>query len=105
MISGPRGSGLAVFKVGSGPSPHGGHVQVLVTLLDLEKHYRGSLCNTICLMPRTLLVSFSLLALVVTARPIVPIPYVLGCNLSFFFHTSHACIMHDSQRVFTTRRS
>ena len=36
-------------------------------------------------MPRTLLVSFSLLALVVTARPIVPVPYVLGCNVFFFF--------------------
>jgi hypothetical protein len=33
-------------------------------------------------MPRTLLVSFSLLALVVTARPIVPVPYVFGCDVS-----------------------
>jgi hypothetical protein len=89
-----------VFKVGSGPSPHGGHVQVLVTRLDLEKHHPGSLCAS-CTMSRTLLVSFSLLALVVTARPIVPIPYVLGCNLSF----SSTLLMHGSQRAFTTRRS
>ncbi|KAI0252772.1 hypothetical protein BJV78DRAFT_268279 [Lactifluus subvellereus] len=33
-------------------------------------------------MPRTLLASFSLLALVVTARPIVPVPYVFGCDVS-----------------------
>lgn len=33
-------------------------------------------------MPHTLLVSFSLLALVVTARPIVPVSYVLNYDLS-----------------------
>ena len=35
-----------------------------------------SLYNTSCMMPHTLLVSFSLLALVVTARPIAPVSYV-----------------------------
>ena len=36
-------------------------------------------------MPHTLLVSFSLLALVVTARPIVPISYVLNYDLCLLF--------------------
>ncbi len=40
-----------------------------------------SSCDSTFTMPHTLLVSFSLLALVVTARPIVPVSYVLNYDL------------------------